>query len=269
MQDCAYEYDLVGNMLHMQDRATASGILNNPDAAPVTEPQLAQLLAAGNAFIRRFDYDPMYRLLAATGRECDLPPETPPWLDEPRCTDVTRTRAYTERYQYDPMGNMVQLQHQVNGSARNRDCAMVAGTNRLATVTMGQTVYDYRYDPNGNMTQENLSRHFEWDWSDRMKAFRTQTQEAEPSVHAQYLYDASGMRVKKVVRKQGGQVGVTVYVGGIFEYHRLVQGATTYENNTLHVMDDQSRIAFVRVGNPFPDDTTPAVQVPPGRSFRQ
>jgi RHS repeat-associated protein len=39
-----------------------------------------------------------------------------------------------------------------------------------------------------------------------------------------------------------------------------VQGTATFENNTLHVMDDQSRIALVRVGNPFPDDTTPAVK---------
>ena len=32
------------------------------------------------------------------------------------------------------------------------------------------------------------------------------------------------------------------------------------ENNTLHVMDDKSRIALVRAGNPFPEDATPAVK---------
>ena len=79
-------------------------------------------------------------------------------------------------------------------------------------------------------------------------------------MHAQYLYDGAGMRVKKLVRKQGGQYTVTVYVGGLFEYHRSVQGAAVQENNTLHVMDDQSRIALVRIGTPFPDDTTPAVK---------
>ncbi len=260
LQDFAYEYDLVGNVLNIQDRTPTSGILNNPDAAQVTDPQLAQLLVAGNALIRRFDYDPIYRLLAATGRECELPPEAPPWIDEPRCTDLTRTRAYTERYQYDPMGNMMQLQHQMNGSSRNRNFALMTGNNRLDTVTIGQTVYHYVYDANGNLIQENLSRQFEWDYGDRLKTFRTQTPSAEPSVHAQYLYDASGMRVKKLVRKQGGQIAVTVYGGGIFEHHRLVQGATTFENNTLHVMDNQSRVALVRVGEPFANDTTPAVK---------
>jgi hypothetical protein len=47
---------------------------------------------------------------------------------------------------------------------------------------------------------------------------------------------------------------------GIFEYQRIVQGSNIRENNTPHVMDNQSRIAVARVGAPFPDDTTPAVK---------
>lgn len=259
LQDFAYRYDLVGNILEIQDRAPSSGILNNPAAALASGP-LAQLLASGDALVRRFDYDPIYRLLSATGRECDQPSDTPPWLDLPRCTDPTRTRAYTQRYRYDPLGNMQQLQHQLAGGASNRDFTTIPYTNRLDSVTVGQTVYRYAHDANGNMIRENLSRRFDWDHSDRMKSFATQTEGAEPSVHAQYLYDAAGMRVKKLVRKQGGQYTVTVYVGGLFEYHRSVQGAEVRENNTLHVMDDQSRIALVRIGTPFPDDTTPAIK---------
>ena len=62
------------------------------------------------------------------------------------------------------------------------------------------------------MRSETTSRHFEWNHSDQMKVFRTQTDGAEPSVHAHYLYDAAGQRVKKLVRKQGGQVEVTHYI---------------------------------------------------------
>jgi RHS repeat-associated protein len=236
----------VGNITKICDRTPEGGI---PNSALGT-----------NALDRSFSYDPIYRLLSATGRECDLPPESPPWVDEPRCTDLTRTRAYTENYQYDSMGNIQQLQHQVSGTNRNRNFALVNGNNRLDTVTIGQTVYRYTYDVNGNLIQENGARHFEWDYGDRMRVFRTQTGNAEPSVYAHYLYDASGQRVKKLVRKQGGQVEVTVYIDGVFEYQRIVQDGVTRENNTLHVMDDQSRIALVRVGNPFPDDTTPAVK---------
>ncbi|MGR9046818.1 MAG: RHS repeat-associated core domain-containing protein, partial [Gammaproteobacteria bacterium] len=259
LQDFAYGYDLVGNILNIQDLAPASGILNNPDAALAGGP-LAQLLASGDALVRRFEYDPIYRLLSATGRECDQPADTPPWLDLPRSTDPTRTRAYTQRYRYDPLGNMQQLQHQLAEGAGNRDFATVANSNRLDSVTVGGTVYRYAYDANGNMIRENLTRRFDWDHADRMKAFATRTEGTEPSVHAQYLYDAGGMRVKKLVRKQGGGYTVTVYVGGMFEHHRSVQGTEVLENNTLHVMDDQSRIALIRIGTPFPDDTTPAVK---------
>ena len=77
---------------------------------------------------------------------------------------------------------------------------------------------------------------------------------------AHYLYDATGQRVKKLVRKQGGQFDVTVYVDGIFEYQRTVKAGTVAENNTIHVMDDKGRTALVRVGNPFPDDASPAVK---------
>ncbi|MDT4331860.1 SpvB/TcaC N-terminal domain-containing protein [Methylomonas sp. MED-D] len=260
LQDFAYRYDLVGNILQIEDRAQGSGILNNPAAASVADNALKQLLASGDALLRQFAYDPIYRLLSATGRECDQAPETPPWLDQPRCTDLTRTRAYSQQYRYDALGNMLEMKHQLADGARNRVFTNAAGNNRLDTVTIGQGVYRYAYDANGNMLSEHQTRRFDWDHGDRLKAFRIQVAGSEPSVHAQYLYDAGGMRVKKLTRKQGGEYTVTVYIGGLFEYHRAVQGATVQENNTLHVMDDQSRIALVRVGTPFPDDTTPAIK---------
>jgi hypothetical protein len=74
--------------------------------------------------------------------------------------------------------------------------------------------------------------------------------------------------VKKLLRKQGGQVEVTVCLEGIFEHQRIVQGSLIRENNTLHVMDNQSWIALIRVGSPFPDDTTPAVKFHLGDHLR-
>jgi hypothetical protein len=107
---------------------------------------------------------------------------------------------------------MEQLQHQLPGGAVNRELTLVPGNNRLDSVTIGQNVYLYTHDANGNMTRESLSRRLGWDHGDRMKAFATQTEGAEPSVHAQYLYDTAGMRVKKLVCKQGSQYDVPVYM---------------------------------------------------------
>lgn len=257
LQDFGYEYDLVGNITRIRDRTPDSGIING---------QFGR-----DALNRDFTYDAIYRLERATGRECDRPPEALPWDDQPRCVDLTRTRAYEETYFYDPVGNMRQLIHEHfdngngSGQVRNRIFSLVTngGTvpvnNRLAMVAIGQTEIPYVYDDNGNLVQEGLTRHFEWDHSDHMKVFRTQTQGAEPSVHAHYLYDATGQRVMKWVRRQG-RVNMTVYVDGVFEHHRQITVGGVQENNTLHVMDDQQRIALVRVGEPFSDDSTPAVK---------
>ncbi len=259
LQDFAYEYDLVGNIKSIQNRTPESGVLNNPEAIHITDPQLAQLLVTGDALLRHFEYDALYWLRSATGRECDTPPPPPPWLDEPRCTDLTKTRSYAEHYVYDKVGNIQQLKHLSNGSGFTRDFSLVPGNNRLHIMTMGLMTFAYEYDANGNMSSETTSRHFEWDYADRMRAFRTQTDNVEPTTHAHYLYDAGGQRVKKLVRKQG-QVEVTVYIDGIFEYQRIVKAGSVEENNTLHVMDNQNRIALVRVGSPFTKDTTPAVK---------
>ena len=78
LQDYGYDYDLVGNILTIRDRTPESGIPNNPDALTATDPAVGRLLIGGNALNRRFTYDPTYRLVTATGRECDVPPSALP-----------------------------------------------------------------------------------------------------------------------------------------------------------------------------------------------
>lgn len=75
------------------------------------------------------------------------------------------------------------------------------------------------------------------------------------SLATNYLPDAGGNRVKKLVRVSGGNYTSTTYIDGIFEH--LTDG--TDIQNTLHVMDDKSRIATIRLGYDF-GDTTPAVK---------
>ena len=248
-QELAYEFDLVGNILTILERTPGCGIPNTTQGV--------------DALDRKFIYDAIYRLRSATGRECDRPSDIP-WDDTPRCTDITKTRSYTEQYLYDFAGNIKQLKHVANGTGPSRDFGLAPGNNRLLNVTVGLTAFGYAYDYNGNMTAETSSRHFEWDSADRMRVYRTQTLASEPSVYAQYLYDSGGQRTKKVVRKQGGQVEVAVYIDGVFEYQRIVRANTVAQNNTVHVVENKSRVALVRVGTPFENDTTPAVKYPLG-----
>ncbi len=260
LQDYGYEYDLIGNILRIIDRTPGSGIPRNPAAFGNVGQSLGQLLINGDALDRSFDYDPLYRLLSASGRECDLPPDQPPWQDAPRGTDLTKARAYTEHYTYDEAHNLLRLDHRNEPGGFTRAFAVEPADNRLRTITAGSITYGYRFDGNGNLLSEATSRHFAWGHRDHLTVFRTQTGAAEPSVYAQYLYDAHGQRVKKLVRKQGGQIEVTHYLGGVFEHHRWGNGATAGTNNNLHILGDGQRIALVRLGPAHPRDTGPTVQ---------
>lgn len=244
LDDSGYDYDLVGNLVGLHARSPGCGLPQAP----------AEL-------DRAFELDPLYRLTAATGRECELNTSRPLWDLGPRCAAVSQARAYRETYAYDDAGNMLELRHRAGTSAWTRRYELVPGTNRLASLQRGSTTYAYTYDAVGNLVDETSSRHFEWDHAGRLRAFRTQTEGgAEPSLHATYLYDATGELVKKVVRRQGGGLEVTTYIDKVFERTRIVQPGDVEERDVIHVHSGAERVATLRVGTPAAGDRTPALK---------
>lgn len=243
LQDYGYTYDLAGNVIAIEDRAPGSGLPADP-----------------NHILRTLVYDPLYRLKRATGRECSVPLPGAPWDESDRCIDVNATREYREQYDYDFAGNLTELRHVVGGGGGyTRTIALAPGSNRLAQVTSGLTARAYGYDAAGNLTAETSSRRFEWDHADRMRTFRTQVGNAEPTVHAQYLYDAGGHRIKRLVRR-GAVVETTVYIGETFERHSRTQAGDTTIHDEIQISDGRRRVASVRVGPAPPGDATPAVR---------
>jgi len=249
LQDYVYRYDLVGNLVQITDKSPNSGIGNT------------------NELIRQFQYDPLYRLTVATGRECDTPNPNPVWDDSIRCTDPNLTRGYERNYQYDLIGNIEKLIHVTQNSANRftKTFNHTAGKNTLNNVQIGNGINKtvaYQYDDTGNIIQENASRFFEWDCNNQLRAFYVQANSNAPhSKYAHYLYDKDQERVKKLVRKQGGEVEVTIYIDGLMDYQYVKQAnVITEENNTLHILDDEKRIGTQRVGNAFQGDTTPAIK---------
>jgi RHS repeat-associated protein len=247
LQDYGYDYDLAGNLLTLRDRTPGSGL---PLAAsPARSP-------SPDALDRAFSYDPLYRLHDATGRETALPP-SPPWLDTPAGTDITKAQPYTETYDYDLAGNLLTLRHASN-TGYTRTCTPAPGSNRLATLTINGGRLAYTHDPAGNLTSEGDIRRFEWDHANRLATFRTQTGGAAPSIYAQYRYDGAGNRIIKIVRRGGSAPDIAVYIDGLFE--RLIvsngtQAATTHD--AIHILDDHARIGILCRGAPVPGDPYP------------
>ena len=231
----------------MKDRTPGSGIPNT--------------VLGANKLDRTFTYDPVYRcspqlvVSRIFNRSRLLHGSTV------RKVKIKKDSRYQQTYTYDAGNNMTRLRHESATVTFNRDFSVVANSNRLASVTDTGITRAYNYDANGNLLREATERNFEWDHSNRMRVYRTQTPNAPPSSHTHYLYSAGGQRVKKLVRTASNDYFVTIYIDGIFEHHRRVKPTETKENNTLHVMDDQSRIATVRVGAAFPDDGAASVPV--------
>ena len=64
----------------------------------------------------------------------------------------------------------------------------------------------------------------------------------------------------KIVREQGGDYSVRLYISGGFEiYYEVAGGSNQGHQNEIHVMDDTRRIATIRLGEAY-SDTTDAIK---------
>ena len=99
-QDTGYEYDLGGNIIKIKERVTDCGISGS--------------LLGSDALDKAFEYDPLNRLLKATGREGGNKWNGDHWRPVSAMTaspNANHVRAYTRRYSYDKVGNVQQLVH--------------------------------------------------------------------------------------------------------------------------------------------------------------
>ncbi len=242
-QDIVFEYDLAGNIISTLQNTTSCGV------------------GGANQLLRTFEYDPLYRLISADGRE-NSPTITPIWDDSYRSEDYSITTAYKQNYTYDKMGNILSLQHigaanftrVFNPDTGGNIVQQYGATNFMNKIKVGSTTFDYSYDSCGNMLSETSNRIFEWDAADRMRSFYV-VASGNISQYTHYLYDAEGNRVKKISRKQNGDYDSVTYIDSIYEYKTDGSG----EQNTLHIVDHTRRVAVIRLGASF-GDLTPGIK---------
>lgn len=266
LQGLSYTYDPVGNITEIRDDSQATIFHNGERVEPI-----AQYL-----------YDALYRLTQATGREhigqtannqpgdlADLKPHydfndsTRRNLAHPN--DLQGMRNYTQMYEYDPVGNILAMLHRATGGDWTRRYDYATDSNRLRSTNIPSDGNDnqldikniatrYRYDEHGNMIEMPHLPLMRWDFKDQLQASSQQVRNdgGTPEI-TYYVYDAGGQRVRKVTERQAdaGQPpkrkSERIYLGG-FEIYREYDGngtAVTLERETLHVMDDQRRIALV------------------------
>ncbi|MFB3885321.1 MAG: SpvB/TcaC N-terminal domain-containing protein [Thermodesulfobacteriota bacterium] len=253
LQDLSYTYDPVGNIMEIRDNAIKTVYYD-------------QQLIEG---VCKYEYDPIYRLIAATGREhqamspahykkavalkqSEYLPIPPP------LNDSQALQMYTETYQYDPSGNLNQVKHRRGASsnspvlwARNQEYETDENgnpkSNRLAfsgansdDPSTGEPRFAFEHDGNGNIITMRHLNKIQWD-------FKNQMVEADLNLAGDktyYFYDGAGQRVRKIIDRSGVREE-RIYLPGYEIYRRHDGTGLRFERKTLHVMDDKNRIALI------------------------
>jgi RHS repeat-associated protein len=261
VQNLHYTYDPVGNITHIRDDAQQTIYFSNKRVEPSAD----------------YTYDAIYRLIEATGREhlgqAGTTPSPSSYNDKPRVgilfsgSDGTAMGRYLQRYVYDAVGNFKAMIHcgtdptspgWTRAYSYNESNLLepTKESNRLSSTTIGATTETYStdgdgYDAHGNMLRMPHLQIMRWDFRDQLQMTQRQalnTEDEEGPEHlgerTWYVYDAGGQRARKVTELATGQVkDERIYLGGLEIYRR--QGVNPLVRETLHIMDDERRIALV------------------------
>jgi RHS repeat-associated protein len=261
LQDLAYSYDPVGNITHIQDDADIQNTIYFRN----------QRVEPSSAYV----YDSLYRLLQASGREHLGQTNgqfSAPWqvteddgfrMNLPQPGDGQAMGNYTERYQYDSVGNILSMAHAVGGAGWTRAYDYDSASNRLLATSLpgdpaGRFSAKYSYDAHGNMLTMPHLPLMQWDFKDQLRATQQQVVNDGPGLRTYYVYDSSGQRTRKVTENQNGlKIKERIYLGGYEVYREYTAGSVSLERETLHVMDDRQRIALIETRTKGSDNSVP------------
>ena len=267
VQSLHYTYDPTGNVTHIRDDAQQTVYFLNRRVEPSTD----------------YTYDALYRLIEARGREhlgqtagTPDPPTAPDAFNGFHTGllhpgDGNAMGVYFESYVYDAVGNILSLQHRgsdpaspgwTRAYAYNEVSQLEAGkmSNRLTGTAVGAVAETYHYDGpaglHGNITSMPHLPLIQWDYRDQIQATARQVVGGGVPETTWYVYDAGGRRVRKVTERAGTATRLKerIYIGRFEIYREYAgDGATVdLERETLHVMDDQRRIALVETRTDVP-----------------
>jgi RHS repeat-associated protein len=264
LQNLQYSYDPVGNITGIRDDAQQAIFFKGAVVEPSNE----------------YQYDALYRLIAATGREhlgqTNNAPNPPRRLDhddsflmnQPHPSDGQAMGNYRQTYEYDAVGNILSMRHRGANPDQPgwKRCYQYAlDSNRL--LSTGQpsdprnpdsdcpTRYaatpvfsePYAYNQHGSMTQMPHLSQMQWDFREQLQTTQQQVVGAGLGEKTYCVYDAGGQRVRKVTETSNQtKKNERLYLDGFETYREYNNtGTMTLERETLHVMDDKQRIALV------------------------
>lgn len=271
VQQLLYTHDPVGNITEVEDQAFEPVFFDQGVAEPKSQ----------------YEYDALYRLVWASGREtaqggdASLNGGEPELSNAFPVTDQT-LRRYIQRYEYDATGNFLRMQHVVptdSASSWTRQYTPASDSNRLLRTWTGTKTWDltpvakrteYRYDTHGSM--RNVARaageyNVRWDHRDMIGSIALGN-----DTTARYQYDSGKQRTRKIVERDPVDVlshtikEERISLSG-YELYRRYTGDPTdpvEEIESHHLVDGKQRVLLVedvlRTKSPRPDNRAVTAQ---------
>ena len=196
LQDWHYTFDPVGNITHIEDKNIPVVFFDNQKIAGVST----------------YTYDALYRLREATGRENNAAltfDNKDNWNDasfmhQLNPGDPMAMRNYTQRYQYDAVGNILQMTHHAAGNDWTRSYNYQATNNRLLSTQMGSETYSYpHHTQHGFITTMPHLDDMGWNFKEELvKTIRQRRTDGGTPETTFYQYDGQGQRIRKITENQ-------------------------------------------------------------------
>ena len=185
LQDLHYTYDAVGNVTQIEDRAQ-----------PVQFGSNQRVDAIGT-----FTYDSLYQLISATGREAaglTSNPDIPAFSRTP--FDARQLFKFTEHYEYDAGGNLIELRHVRERNNYTRTLNIAASSNRLLSWNKGHSMPDVptNFDVHGNQQMLSPGQALQWNARNQLASVVLVHREDGRDDIERYAYDSTGQRVRKI-----------------------------------------------------------------------
>ncbi len=179
LQDVEYFYDHVGNVTRIEDHAFQAVYYANQQID-------------GH---RDFSYDSLSRLIRATGYD-DAPPSDIP--GRPLPGDPNNRLNYTQHYEYDSGGNLIELRHVRAGASHTRKMCIAPTSNRGVRWNPDDPIPDFEklYDRHGNLQDLQPGKALQWNSLDQLESVTLVKRANGPDDQEFYRY-SQGVRVYK------------------------------------------------------------------------
>ncbi|CAI8852325.1 RHS repeat domain-containing protein [Pseudomonas serboccidentalis] len=180
LQHLLYEYDPMGNVLSIEDKALPIRYFANQRIDPIS----------------RFTYDSLYQLSEATGWEAGTASQGPASVDH---VDPAALSNYRQTYRYDDSGNLLELIHV--GARNGRKLKSARFSNRclpyLDDVPPTEEAIAAAFDPRGNLRALEAGRPLTWNLRNQLQSLTPVERVSGRNDIEQYVYDGGGLRMRK------------------------------------------------------------------------